>query len=44
LKQRIDFSSVKSSDAFVKLIASNDNIQTDLIEAVLAGDELLLAA
>jgi hypothetical protein len=44
LKQRIDISSVGSGDAFVKLVASNDNIQTDLIESVLAGDELLLVA
>ena len=44
LKQRIDIASVGSGDAFVKLVASNDNIQTDLIESVLAGDELLLVA
>lgn len=37
-------SSVESSEAFVNLVAGNDNIQTDLIESVLAGDELLLAA
>ena len=44
LKQRVDISTVKTSDAFVELVASNDNIQTDLIESVLAGDQLLLAA
>ena len=44
LKQRIGVSPVKSSGAFMKLIASNDNIKDDLIESVLAGDDLLLAA
>lgn len=44
LKERIDIAAVESSDAFVKLLAANDNIETDLIESALAGDELLLAA
>lgn len=44
LGHRFDISSVANGDAFVKLVSDNDNIQTDLIEAVLAGDEMLLAA
>ena len=44
LHQRFDISSVESGDAFVKLIADNNNIKTDLIEAAFVGDELLLAA
>ena len=44
LKERIDIAAVESGDAFVKLLAANDNIETDLIESALAGDELLLAA
>ena len=44
LRQRLDISSIESGNAFVKLIADNDNIKTDLIEAAFAGDELLLAA
>ena len=44
LKERIDIAAVESGDAFVKLLAANDNIETDLIESALAGDELLLVA
>ena len=44
LGERFDISTLVSSDDFVKLVAHNNNIQTDLIEAVLAGDELLLVA
>ena len=41
---RVDISTIVSGDDFVKLIADNDNVQTDLIESALAGDEMLLAA
>ena len=44
LHQRFDISSVASGEAFVKLAAGDDNLQTDLIESALAGDEFLLAA
>ena len=44
LKARIDIAAVESGDAFVKLLAANDNIQADLIESALAGDDLLLVA
>ena len=44
LNERIEITAVESGDAFVKLLAANDNIETDLIESALAGDELLLAA
>ena len=44
LNARIDIAAVGSRDYFVKLLAANDNIQADLIESALAGDELLLVA
>ena len=44
LGQRFTISAIESGEALVKLIAANDNIEMDLIESALAGDELLLAA
>lgn len=44
LRQRFDISAIMSGEAFVNLVADNDNIQADLIESALAGDELLLVA
>ncbi len=44
LRQRVDMSSITSGEDFAKQVAANDNIEMDMIEAVLAGDEMLLAA
>ncbi len=44
LRQRFDIPAIEDADAFVKLVAANDNVETDLIESAFAGDELLLVA
>ncbi len=44
LHQRLDIPAIVDGDAFVQLVADNDNIETDLIESAFAGDELLLVA
>lgn len=44
LHQRFNIAAITNGDAFVKLVASNDNMQSDLIESAFAGDELLLVA
>ncbi|MCH8998620.1 MAG: hypothetical protein IID48_10245, partial [Proteobacteria bacterium] len=44
LHHRFDIPAIEDADAFVKLVAANDNMETDLIESAFAGDELLLVA
>ncbi len=44
LHLRFDIPANMDGDAFVKLVAANDNMETDLIESAFAGDELLLVA
>ncbi len=44
LHLRFDIPAIVDSDTFVKLVAANDNMETDLIESAFAGDELLLVA
>ena len=44
LHQRLDIPAIVDGGAFVKLVAANDNMETDLIESAFAGDELLLVA
>ncbi len=44
LHQRFDIPAIVDGGAFVKLVAANDNMETDLIESAFAGDELLLVA
>ncbi len=44
LHLRLDIPAIVDGGAFVKLVAANDNMETDLIESAFAGDELLLVA
>ena len=44
LDLRLDIPAIVDGGAFVKLVAANDNMETDLIESAFAGDELLLVA
>ena len=44
LSKRFDVAAMTTGDAFIERVVANDNVQADLIESALAGDELLLAA
>jgi len=44
LKERFDVSALENRADFAEMIVANDNIQSDLIESLFAGDEMLLAA